>query len=38
MLNYNKLSSYYAILDFKCFVRDMNARPFQKLIAKEVIL
>jgi hypothetical protein len=28
----------YAILDFKCFVRDMNTRPFQKVAAKEVVL
>ena len=32
------LSIYYVILDFKCFVRDMNTRSFQKLTAKEVSL
>jgi len=31
-------SRYYAILYFKCFVRDMNTRSFQKLTAQEVIL
>ena len=38
MLKNISLSSYYVILDFKCFVRDMSTRSFQKLTAKEVIL
>ena len=29
--------AYYAILDFKCFVRYMNTRSFQELTAKDVI-
>jgi len=35
----NVPSAYYAILDFKCFVCDMNTRLFQELTtAKEVVL
>jgi len=32
------LSDYYAILDFKCFVRDMNTKSFPELTAKEVVI
>jgi hypothetical protein len=38
MLENVLLSSYYVILDFKCFVRDTSTRSFQKLTAQEVIL
>jgi hypothetical protein len=31
-------ASYYDILDFKCFVRDMNTRSFQELTATGVVL
>ena len=34
----NEPSRYYAGLYFKCFVRDMSTRSFQKLTAKGVTL
>jgi len=37
MLENGLPSDIYAILDFKCFVRDMNTRSFTELTAKEVI-